>query len=264
MGELRYLSASSLKAFLTCPFQGKLAYGDRLRPAVPKAVLAFGTAVHTSIETYYLEGTSPELVFKKIWEQEQETGFAYSNGDTHASLLASGQKLMRVFPGHLERPGNPDTLEISRYCEVGGEVPFWGTIDFTGDGGALLMDWKTSASRYPEHRVKMDLQLTAYSYLLAVNGRMPDRVGFGVFVKKKDPEIQFLSGQRTRQHLREFEDLVLKVWRDIHEGHFHKIPGGHCGWCDFAPICMGEALAEPDGVRFIKAPERYAAREEQD
>ena len=262
MCEIRYLSASSLKAFLTCPFQGKLAYGDRLRPAVPKAVLAFGTAVHTSIERYYLEGKSPELVFTEIWEQE--TGFAYSNGDTHSSLLVSGQKLMRSFPGHAERPENPDTLETSRYCEVGGEVPFWGTIDFTGDGGALLMDWKTSASRYPEHRVKMDLQLTAYSYLLAVNGRMPDRVGFGVFVKKKDPEIQFLTGQRTGHHLREFEDLVLKVWRDVHEGHFHEVPGGHCGWCDFAPVCMGEAPAKPDGVRFVKAPGRYEEKEEQD
>jgi len=46
MGELRYLSANSLKSFLTCPFQGKLAYVNRLRPAVPKAVLAFGTVVH--------------------------------------------------------------------------------------------------------------------------------------------------------------------------------------------------------------------------
>jgi len=126
MCEIRYLSASSLKAFLTCPFQGKLAYGDRLRPAVPKAVLAFGTAVHTSIERYYLEDRSPDLTFTDIWDPEREMGFAYSNGDSHASLLASGQKLMRSFPGHVERPENPDTLETSRYCEVGDKYPSGG------------------------------------------------------------------------------------------------------------------------------------------
>jgi len=244
---LRHLSASSIRDFLTCPFKGKLAHIDRLRLARQKAILVFGTAIHYSIQKYYEVSELPEGTFQNVWVEDD---YIYSNGDSYESLRDCGVDLLRKFPVHPDTPKNPHSIEKMRYCEVGGVVPFWSVIDFTGNQGKLLLDWKTSSSKYPEHKAKLDLQLTAYAYVLAVTERFPEKVGFGVFIKKKDPEIQYLFAKRTKEDLREFEKLCEKVWNDVQDGYFPKIPGNHCSMCDYVPICLREEV--PEGYYTVK------------
>ena len=247
---LKHLSASSLRDFLTCPFKGKLAHIDRLRLAKPKAVLEFGTAVHRSIEKFYTEKKDPSETFREEWKNGE---YLYTNGDSYETLRDCGKKLLNKFKSHPDTPTDPHTIEQMRYCEVGG-VPFISFIDFTGDNGRLLLDWKTSSCKYPDYKAKLDLQLTAYTYVLAVTERFPERVGFGVFVKKKDPELQYLFSEREAEQLEQFERLCIKVWNDIHNtyfpSNFPKIPGNHCGMCDYIPICLGEEV--PEGYYIVR------------
>ena len=248
---LRHLSATSLRDFLICPFKGKLAHIDRFRLAKPKAVLEFGTAIHKSIEQFYIEGEDPSEMFKKEWRNGE---YLYTNGDNYETLKKCGELLLKKFKTHPDTPSDFHTIEKRRYCEVGGVVPFISFIDFTGDNGRLLLDWKTSSCKYPDYKVKLDLQLTAYTYVLAVTERFPEKVGFGVFIKKKDPELQYLFSERDVEQLEQFERLCIKVWNDIHNtyfpANFPKVPGNHCSMCDYVPICLEEEV--PEGYYIVK------------
>lgn len=253
MSELRCLTASSLRDFLTCGEKGRLANIKRIRATKRKATLAFGTTIHASLEKFYLTGEAelPAGTFRQIWEPEKESPYEYSQYDTHGSLLIAGSMLMEKFPDHPLRPKEPMALENSRYVVVGGTVPFYGILDYEGTytngspGKIEILDWKTAGQRYGEHKAALDLQLTSYYYLKMMTERQPDRVGFGVFVKKKrEPEIQFQYATRTRDQLREWEKLVEKVWRDVHESELHRVPGAHCSWCDYLPLCLGQKTLE--------------------
>jgi len=248
-----YLTISSIKDFLLCPFKFKLSHIDRLQKKVPKAILAFGTTIHNSIATYYVEKKMPKDTFKAIWQEEAGKEYEY-NGDTHEVLLEQGEKILEQWYSASETPHEATSVEKQRYIEIANQVPFWSTIDFTGEDGDLLLDWKTSSAKYPESKVKLDLQLTAYSYVLAETEKMPAKVGFGVFIKKKTPEIQYLFSVRTKEDLKNFEKITLKVWQDVQNEVFFKTPGMQCSWCDYLPICTDEPEAEK---QFITVPPRY-------
>jgi hypothetical protein len=69
---------------------------------------------------------------------------------------------------------------------------FVGFIDAIGelDGVHCLMDWKTTSSRYaeaPQGLLGLDPQLICYSWLTRIS-----EVGLVVFVRKQQPEIQYL------------------------------------------------------------------------
>ncbi|WP_028842936.1 PD-(D/E)XK nuclease family protein [Thermodesulfovibrio yellowstonii] len=254
-----YLTATSLKDYLLCPFKFKLSHIEKLRRIPPKGILAFGTVVHASIAKFFLEKVHPMNTFFSLWKEEEETEYEFSNGDNHSTLMEQGCKLLSEWHEH------PETkilvlhaVEKQRYVEIANRVPFWSTIDFTGDEGKILLDWKTAIGKYPEHKARLDLQLTAYAYVLAETERTPDRVGFGVLVKKKVPEIQYIFSYRTAEDLKNFERLVLKVFEEIEREEFLKIPGMHCAWCDFVGICTGEITEEEIPQKFVSYPERYS------
>ncbi len=249
-----YLTISSIKDYLSCPFKFRLSHVERLQKKVPKAILAFGTIIHFSIAKYYEEKVIPKETFKAIWQAEAETEYEYSNGDTHEVLLEQGEKILEKWHSHEETPHEATTVEKQRYIEIAGKVPFWSTIDFTGENGNLLLDWKTASAKYPDCKAKLDLQLTAYSYVLAETEKMPTKVGFGVFIKKKTPEIQYLFSTRTKEDLKNFEKIALKVWESIQDEFFVKTPGMQCSWCDYLPICTDEPEAENF---YIVVPPRY-------
>lgn len=252
-----YLTASSLKDYLLCPFKFKLSHVEKLRKKTPKAILAFGTTVHAAIAKYFIERENPAETFKRIWILESETEYEFSNGESHETLLLQGEKMLSQWQSDPDTPVEASSIEKTRYIEVANRVPFWSTIDFTGEGGELLLDWKTSTTKYSEFKAKLDLQLTAYAYVLSVTEKFPSRVGFGVLIKKKTPEIQYCFSERTVEDFKNFEELVLKVFRDIEKEHFFKLPGMQCSWCDFLPVCMEEPDAES---KFIITSDRYLSK----
>ena len=250
-----YLTASSLRDFLTCPEKFKFGHILKLRKKIPKAILAFGTVIHASIAKRFIEKIPASETFKQIWSFEDETLYEFSNGDSHEILLIQGESLLKEWEKHPETQKlDAESIEQSRYVEIAGVVPFYSTIDFTGENGKLLLDWKTAVSKYPEHKAKLDLQLTAYAYVLGETEKLPEKVGFGVLIKKKTPEIQYLFSERTTEDLKNFEKLVLNVWEQVKNEKFFKVPGFHCSWCDFLPLCLNEPDAEE---QFIITSDRY-------
>ncbi len=60
-----------------------------------------------------------------------------------------------------------------------------------------------------------------------------------MFVKTKEPRIEWHFARRSGDALTEYLDKVRLVSDDIAAGRFYKRTGKHCGYCDFLPVCLG-------------------------
>ncbi len=111
---------------------------------------------------------------------------------------------------------------------------FKGKIDMIYDNHncEVLLDWKTSGSTFLDSRPDLDDQLTAYSMLSRISN-----VCYGVLLKKKDPDIQFLHSVRTEEDYRDYQLKVMKTVSDIESGFFFKKPSMYCGFCGYSPLC---------------------------
>ena len=79
-----------------------------------------------------------------------------------------------------------------------------------------MIDWKTTTSRYPEEPeglLTLDPQLICYSWISGIS-----EVAFVVFVRKQQPEIQYLKTSISEEQRHEFGRLVettvgqIEVW----------------------------------------------------
>ena len=130
------------------------------------------------------------------------------------------------------------------------ERPLIGEIDVvvTGaDGQTILVDWKTSARRWPKEQADKSLQPTAYLY--AYNQLKPgctDKFRFDVAVKNKTPVIELNATTRTPDDFQRLEHLVEIADRIVQHELFYP--------CDQSFACAGCQYAEP-----CKAWHRQAA-----
>ncbi|MFN4131719.1 MAG: RecB family exonuclease [Caldimicrobium sp.] len=244
--ELRYLSYSIVRDFLVCPEKGRLSHIERLKKPGVKGVLLFGTGIHFGIESFYKEGVVPWEAFSVFWNEAvseiKRTGEELIIDEDEGVLENAGKVILKRWLEHEETPKDCWEIEKSLKIEIEG-IPFYATVDYIGEEGKVLLDWKTSSFRYNGAKGDFDLQLTAYSYMMSeVLGFVPEKVGFGVFVKKKDPEVQYVWGRkRTKDDFENFKRIVKKVYLDVMRGEFFKNYGMQCQWCDFLPLCLGEA-----------------------
>ena len=116
------------------------------------------------------------------------------------------------------------------------DVPFVGIIDLVAelDGAPTVIDFKTSGATYDSHEATLSDQLTAYQLA------KPDvpQLALCVFVKTKEPRIEWYPVSRTGAQLVEFLSKADLVARAITAHHFYKRPGTWCAWCDYLPVCV--------------------------
>jgi hypothetical protein len=67
------------------------------------------------------------------------------------------------------------------------------------------------------------------------------QVALWVMIKTKEPKIEWYPSGRSPQQLVEYISKVGYLALEIKAGHFYKRPGRHCSWCDYLPICLGDA-----------------------
>ena len=61
-----------------------------------------------------------------------------------------------------------------------------------------------------------------------------------VFVKTKEPQIEWHLSTRTGEQMGEFLDKADLIAHEIASAHFYKRPGKWCSWCDYLPMCVGD------------------------
>jgi hypothetical protein len=127
----------------------------------------------------------------------------------------------------------PDTNQFVSFIDAIGEL----------DGIRCLIDWKTTTSRYPEEPaglLSLDPQLICYSWVTGIS-----EVALVVFVRKHQPEIQYLRTSISEEQRREFGQLVGATIGQIEAVQFPshsgiRFPQNGCVSCSHVGLCLGD------------------------
>ena len=111
------------------------------------------------------------------------------------------------------------------------------------DGLRCIMDWKTTTSRYPEEPaglLSLDPQLLCYSWMTGLS-----EVALVVFVRKHQPEIQYLKTSISEEQRSEFGQLVEATIGQIEEAQFPshsgiRFPQNGCVSCTHLGLCLND------------------------
>jgi len=254
-----HVSFTQLDTYLRCPLRYRFAYVDRLPPEFVPASLAFGSGIHGAIGFLLRQvkkGQPPSLAdlqgyFEGLWQLETGTRpIRYGEKESKENLLDLGARMLEVFlvrqePGaevvDVEYP-----FEVPLVSQETGEVlepSLVGSLDVlerSPDGRLVVVDIKTAARKYTDLQVEASLQLSIYSYAVAMTGLADEedlRLRFDVLTKTKEPQLHRHWTTRDRAaNLRLFR-LVSEVLHSIDAGAFHPIVGWHCQACPYQSEC---------------------------
>jgi len=144
-------------------------------------------------------------------------------------------------------------LKVVRELPNGNE--FISYIDAIGelDGSRCLMDWKTTSSRYPESPeglLSLDPQLICYSWITGITD-----VALVVFVRKHEPEIQYLQTSISEEQRNEFGRLLESTIGQIEAAQFPshsgiRFPQNGCVSCPHLGLCLdSQSLIDANLIR---------------
>lgn len=238
--ETPHLSFSRIDRYLHCPEQYRLYYIENLRPRVPAASLVFGKLIHQALHALFSSNADPVIAFRNAWHAIKQNSLDYSQKESWEKLNASGQALLDKFlKEELRRLGDITGSEEPFELAISGlDLPLIGVMDLVGvvDEKKTVVDFKTSGSSYNEHEVILSDQLTTYQ----LAEPEAEQSAFCVFVKTKEPKIEWHFAKRGGDQVMEFLGKAGYVARQIAAGHFYKRSGLWCAWCDYLPVCTGD------------------------
>ena len=251
---LDYITSTMVISY-DCPRKYYYEYIEGWKLVKPSANLVFGSVLHESIATEFLNGREATEVFLEKWGKAGE--LTYSRADSHESLRKIGIALIEKVQ-RTEIYQRVIAVEKAFQTELPDGTIFKGKVDLVYDNGKeeALLDWKTSSSLFLDHRPDLDDQLTAYSMLSGIS-----KVAYGLLLKKKNPEIRFYYAQRTYQDYLDYQFKVMKVVADIEAGFFFKKTSLYCGFCPFTPLCRNQKEKINTELKRVPVEDRYAGIE---
>ncbi len=214
-------SHTQISQYLRCPKSYRYRYLDGWREKETRAAMAFGRCFERALAAYFSGGDCSAALFKE-WGAFRDTPFEYKKGESWDRLVHQGVHLLQKFAQDdrvkIHRPLENLQVKITR--GLPGENEFISYIDAIGelDGKQCLIDWKTTASRYPdepEGLLSLDPQMICYSWISGIQD-----VALVVFVRKSVPEIQYLKTSITDEQRSEYARLVETTVKQIESGQF--------------------------------------------
>jgi hypothetical protein len=135
-------------------------------------------------------------------------------------------------------------MQVKLVRSLSRDNDFVSYIDAVGmlDGKRCLLEWKTTTARYPEEPtglLALDPQLICYSWISGISD-----AALVAFVRKRIPEIQYLTTTISDEQRREFSQLVGATVSQIEAGQFlpHsgiRFPQNGCVSCAELGLCLG-------------------------
>jgi len=248
---LKYLSASRLKSYLTCPLR---FYFEKvvMIPRATGAAAHLGKAVHAGLAAYHMAlwrggDASPGSIAGKFAaafdKLEQDQPVKWDDADERLESLAAGDRLVRTYleDEALRPKRKPIGVEVKLEADIPGiAIPLLGVADLVQEGNRLT-DFKTTGVT-PNSVLESwqhELQLTAYDLLIEACTDSPVSEAELVFlVKTKTPKVvrHVLPAPDYTQRER-FKALADVYVRGNERGDYHPAPGQHCAWCSFRSEC---------------------------
>ena len=238
-------SYSQISHYLRCPRSYRYRYLDGWREKDTRAGMVFGRCFEKSLRAYFDDQEDCTAVLFKEWGAFRDAPFEYRKGDSWDRFAHQGVHLLEMFARddriRIRRP--KANLQIKMVRALSGGHEFLAYIDAIGylDHTRCLIDWKTTTSRYaeePEGLLSLDPQLICYSWVSGVSD-----VAFVVFVRKQQPEIQYLKTTISDDQHREFGQLVHAAIGQIQSGQFPphsgiRFPANGCMSCPHLGLCL--------------------------
>ena len=253
-------SHTQINNYLRCPRSYRLRYLDGWQEKETRAAMVFGRCFEQALNALF-RGDDPGAHLFDAWKAHRETPFAYKKGDSWDRLFHQGVHLLQQFVQQdrvrIENANNNLQIKITRLLDGGHE--FVSYLDAVGtlDGTPCIIDWKTTASRYPDTPAGMlalDPQLISYSWISGIS-----EVALVVFVRKSVPEVQYLKASISEEQRREYGSLVEQTVAQIQGGYFWphggiRYPQNGCLGCPHLGLCVNDSsLVERQLVRKVGA-----------
>jgi len=262
--ENLHISHSQIFCYLACGLKYKLQYVEQRPKERISLALPLGSAIHKAIERYYrsmlddkaivslilLETLFEENLLLALDNSEVPVIFKNEAPDTDAAINM-GKGLLKAFYENIDLAGMEIVdvelpLSAPLYTEHGEktDINLIGVIDLLlkdADDNYLVVDNKTSKQKKSQDAVDDDLQMTAYSYLLATNGYVFPRAEvncrFDVLRKLKTPTLEHYYTSRTAENRRRFAKIANAVLAGIEQRIFIPVKGWLCADCPYADAC---------------------------
>jgi hypothetical protein len=239
-------SYTQISQYLRCPRSYRYRYLDGWREKDTRAAMVFGRCFETALGAYFRGEDSTAVLFKE-WGAFRDSPFEYKKGDSWDRLVHQGVHLLQKFAQddrvQVLRP--QENLQVKLLRTLPGNNEFVSYIDALGtlDGKAYLIDWKTTTSRYaeePQGLLALDPQLICYSWISGISD-----VAFVVFVRKQQPEIQYLKASISEDQRREFGRRVETTVGQVESGQFPshsgiRFPQNGCVSCSHLGLCLND------------------------
>src|SRR5712664_4165963 len=245
-GEIAMVySYTQISQYLRCPRSYRYRYLDGWREKETRAAMAFGRCFENALGAYFRQEDCGAALFKE-WEAYRQAPFEFKKGETWDRFVHQGVHLLQRFAQDnrvcVRNPHKDLQIKFLRMLAGGSE--FVAYLDAIGeiDGVRCLIDWKTTTSRYPEGPeglLSLDPQLICYSWISGIS-----EVALVVFVRKNQPEIQYLKAAISEEQRREYGRLVEMTIGQIEAGQFlsHsgiRFPQNGCMSCSHLGLCLG-------------------------
>jgi hypothetical protein len=249
-------SYTQIASYLRCPRSYRYRYLDGWREKETRAAMAFGRCFEKALAAYFNGEDCGATLFKE-WGEFRDTAFAYKKGETWDRLVHQGVHLLQRFVQdnrvHIPCPQKDLQIKVNRELPNGNE--FVAYIDAIGelDGTRCLMDWKTTGSRYsdsPAGLLSLDPQLICYSWITGISD-----VALVVFVRKHQPEIQYLRAFISEKQRMEFARLLENSIGQIESAQFPshsgiRFPQNGCTSCSHLGLCIdNQSLIDANLIR---------------
>jgi DNA helicase II / ATP-dependent DNA helicase PcrA len=232
------LSPSAVSGYRTCPQQYLFSRSWRLREG-PKAVLSFGSVMHTTIKRFVDQlRKGVKIPFEdvaRVFDTEW-TSAGFEDDYQEQGYKQEGLEQLRVFyTSILATPSQVLELEKSFELPLANNVTITGRMDQVNSLGGKdveIIDYKTGKPK-KDADAKRDLQLSLYALAAKeIFEWNPVRL---VFHYLQNNQIQVTT--RDAKQLEEAQAIVLEAADDIRAGQFPPNPGFVCRSCAYKPIC---------------------------
>ena len=249
-------SYTQIAQYLRCPRSYRHRYLDGWREKETRAAMIFGRCFEKALGAYFC-GDDCSAVLHQEWGAFRDAPFEYKKGETWDRLAHQGVHLLERFAqdNRIHIPQPQQNLQIKVVRELPNANQFVAYVDAIGklDGVRCLMDWKTTTSRYSEQPaglLSLDPQLICYSWMTGIS-----EVALVVFVRKHQPEIQYLKTSISEEQRLEFGRLVETTVGQIEAAQFPshsgiRFPQNGCVSCPHLGLCLdNQTLIERNLIR---------------
>lgn len=244
-------SFSSLNTLLNiCSLQWKFKYIDKLEPETMSVCLPFGVAFHEGMSTYMqsIKDKNPDV---ELGVETFRTDFTnrIDNDplidvclEERNELLLKGENMIRVAA---ENYGDPmQIIDIGHAFSVdipGSDRKLIGEFDLVvrdDKNKLIVVDWKTSASRWALDKADKDFQATLYSYAVSeLIGTIP-LFRYDVVTKTKTPSFTPFLTERSWDDFKRAFKMIHTAERIVKNELFYPNEGCFsCASCPYGNEC---------------------------